>query len=71
MPSTTRDKRADIVLGSFPFTDLSSSKRRPAPVVSPDSFNQQLQDVLLVALTSNLMGDELDHLVADVSIGPA
>ena len=58
MPSTTRYKRGDIVLVSFPFTDLSSSKRRPALVVSPDSFNQQLQDVVLVALTSNLIDDD-------------
>jgi hypothetical protein len=27
-------RRGDIVLVSFPFTDLSSSKRRPARVVS-------------------------------------
>ena len=52
MPSTTRYKRGDIVLVSFPFTDLSSSKRRPALVVSPDSFNQAMQDVVLSAITS-------------------
>jgi mRNA-degrading endonuclease toxin of MazEF toxin-antitoxin module len=52
MPSTTRYKRGDIVLVSFPFTDLSSSKRRPALVVSPDSFNQAMQDVVLAAITS-------------------
>ena len=52
MPSTTRYRRGDIVLVSFPFTDLSSSKRRPALVISPDSFNEQGQDVVLVAITS-------------------
>ena len=52
MPSTTRYKRGDIVLVSFPFTDISSSKRRPALVVSPDSFNQAMQDVVLAAITS-------------------
>ena len=52
MPPTTRYKRGDIVLVSFPFTDLSSSKRRPALVVSPDSFNQTMQDVVLAAITT-------------------
>ena len=51
MPSTTRYKGGDVVLISFPFTDLTSSKRRPALVVSPDSFNDAQQDVVLVAIT--------------------
>ena len=54
MPSTTRYKRGDIVLVSFPFTDLSSSKRRPALVISPDTFNGQMQDLVVVAITSQL-----------------
>jgi hypothetical protein len=59
MPSTTRYRRGDIVLVSFPFTDLSSSKRRPALVISPDRFNDRLQDLVLVALTSRLTDPEL------------
>jgi mRNA interferase MazF len=54
MPSTTRYKRGDIVLVSFPFTDLSSSKRRPALVISPDAFNEHRQDLVLVAITSQV-----------------
>ncbi len=59
MPSTTRYRRGDIVLVSFPFTDLSSSKRRPALVVSPDAFNERMQDLVLTAITSQLTDDRL------------
>lgn len=65
MPSTTSYRRGDIVLVSFPFTDLSSSKRRPALVVSPDAFNDQMQDVVLVAITSQLTDN--DPLIIDES----
>ena len=61
MPSTTRFRRGDIVLVPFPFTDLSSSKRRPALVVSPDTFNERMQDLLLAAITSQLTDDRLLH----------
>jgi mRNA interferase MazF len=54
MPPTTRCKRGDIVLVPFPFTDLSSSRRRPALVISPDAFNDQMQDVVVAAITSQL-----------------
>ena len=52
MPSTIRYKRGDIVLVPFPFTDLTSSKRRPALVVSPDGFNDHSQDLVVAAITS-------------------
>lgn len=58
MPSTTPYRRGDIVLVSFPFTDLSSSKKRPALVVSPDAFNGLQQDLVLVAITSQLGHDD-------------
>ena len=64
MPSTTRYKRGDIVLVPFPFTDLSSSKRRPALVVSPDWFNSSNQDLVLVAITSQI-GDDPRSVLLD------
>lgn len=42
------------MLVSFPFTDLTSAKRRPALVVSPDSFNARGQDLVLAAVTSQV-----------------
>ena len=44
--------RGDIVLVPFPFTDLTGQKRRPALIVSPDSFGPE--DVVLCAITSRV-----------------
>lgn len=38
----------------FPFTDLTSAKRRPAIVASPDTFNSNNEDLVLVAVTSQV-----------------
>ena len=57
MPSTTAYRRGDIVLVFFPFTDLTSSKRRPALVISPDSFNAAGEDLVLAAITSHITDD--------------
>jgi mRNA interferase MazF len=53
-PSTISYRRGDIVLVSFPFTDLTFAKRRPALVVSPDIFNEINEDLILLAVTSQL-----------------
>jgi len=46
-------KKWDIVLVPFPFTDLSSAKRRPALVVSPDNYNLE-KDVVIAYITSQM-----------------
>ena len=46
-------EQGDIVLIPVPFTDLSSTKRRPVIVVSNDEYNQYRQDIVVVAMTSN------------------
>jgi hypothetical protein len=38
-------------------TDLSSSKRHQALVISPDAFNDQMQDLVVAAITSQLAAD--------------
>ena len=57
MPSTTAYRQGDVVLVSFPFTDLTPSKRRPALVLSPDSFNAAGEDLVLAAVTSHITND--------------
>lgn len=44
----------DVVLLSFPFADLQSSKVRPAIVLSNDRYNRRAEDFVAVPLTSNL-----------------
>jgi mRNA interferase MazF len=50
----TTSSQGDVVLVPFPFTDLSTQKRRPAVVISADWFNQSRNDCVLVAVTSQI-----------------
>ena len=47
-------KKGDVVLISFPFTDLTSVKVRPALVISNDSYNEVQDDIVLLLITSNV-----------------
>ena len=47
-------RRGDVVLVAFPFTDLTTTKLRPALVVSSDVFNQKNPDIIVVAITSRV-----------------
>ena len=42
----------DVILVPFPFTDQSTSKRRPAVVVSSDAYHRERPDLILLAVTS-------------------
>ncbi len=48
----TRFSPGDVVLVSVPFSDLASSKKRPAVVLSPTGYQDRYGDVLLLPLTS-------------------
>ena len=46
-------KKWDIILVPFPFSDLSTSKKRPALVVSPDEYNTGF-DIIIAFITSKI-----------------
>ncbi len=44
----------DIVLVPFPFTDQSTTKKRPAVIISSDQYNRQRPDIIIMAVTSQM-----------------
>jgi mRNA interferase MazF len=54
MPSTTAYSFGDVVLVPFPFTDQTGIKKRPAAVVSSAAYNAQRDDLIIMAVTSQI-----------------
>ena len=50
-------KQREIVLVPFPYSDLSSVKRRPVLIISNDKYNEQYKDVLVCVITSKIYQD--------------
>ncbi len=44
----------DVLLVPFPFTDQTTTKKRPTIVISSDSYNQSKLDLVLIAVTSQV-----------------
>ena len=47
-------QQRDLVLLPYPFSDLKTTKVRPAIVISNNTYNNQSEDTILVPLTTNL-----------------
>ena len=50
--NVTMYKKGDIVLVPFPFTDLTSTKTRPAVIVSDKKFEQKMGSITVAMITS-------------------
>jgi mRNA interferase MazF len=53
MKGGTSIEQRSIVLLPFPYTDLSSAKKRPALIISNNRFNDTSEDVVCCLITSN------------------
>lgn len=76
MQSGIMFKQRDIILIPIPFTDLTSHKKRPAIIISNDNYNEIHEDIVVVALTSNvesryftiiLTGDEMEKGILKIT----
>jgi mRNA interferase MazF len=50
----TAYKRGDIVLVPFPFSDQTTTKKRPAVVISSSRYNAISKDIIIMAVTSQI-----------------
>jgi len=48
-------KQGDILMIPVPFTDLSSQKKRPVLVLSKSDYNTKADDLIVAAITSNVV----------------
>ncbi len=56
-------RQRDIVLIPIPFSDLKARKKRPVVVVSNDFYNNKTEDIVVVAITSNIQTKEYSILI--------
>ena len=46
----------DVLLVPFPFTNQTTTKKRPAVIVSSNGYNQNRPDIVIMAVTSQIHG---------------
>ena len=61
--------QGEIVLIPVPFSDLSASKKRPVLVISNNGYNAASQDIIVVAITSNLVQQGIPIAANDMAQG--
>lgn len=52
--SMTPFEFAEIILVPFPFTDQSTTKKRPAIIISSNAYNVDRPDTIIMAVTSQM-----------------
>jgi mRNA interferase MazF len=66
MKSIMTYKKWDIVLVSYPFTNLQTIKKRPGLIISPDDYNAG-DDIVILFITSNFssFGRTGDYIIQE------
>ena len=55
----TNSEFGDIILVPFPFTDQTTTKKRPAVVISSTAYNIERPDLIIMAVTSQLKPSQM------------
>lgn len=58
-------KQGDILLIPIPFSDLTSSKKRPVLVLSNNDYNKKTEDIIVAAVTSNIISKDYNILISN------
>jgi len=61
-------EQREICLKPIPFTDLTSTKRRPVLIISNSNYYNRTEDILVMAITSNLSDRENSILLKEDDI---
>ena len=61
-------KQGEMVLIPVPFSDLQSKRRRPVIIISNELYNQKTEDIVVVAVTSNLEKKDYTILITQDDI---
>ena len=66
MTSTTNYKKWEVILVPFPFTDLTTNKKRPALIVSHNDYNK-FYNLVIAMITSNIKDSDEDYKIKNWS----
>ncbi len=61
-------KQGTVVLLPFPYSDLSSSQKRPAVIISNELFNRNSSDLICCLITTNLTKDNLSVFITEKDV---
>ena len=61
-------KQGEIIIVPFPFSNLSSVKQRPVLVLSKNTDNEKIEDIITCGMTSNIKDSKYSILIGDKNL---
>ena len=61
-------KQREVVLVPFPYSDMTSTKKRPVLIVSNDDYNHNHKDVIVCVITSIAHNDKYSIQLKEINL---